>query len=171
MKNIIDFSKTRLKALQRFRKGKGRWGIYQGHFFVLNPDQTAICFIRPREFDASKGASVNFSPWAAPLHIGNYDINLETGEIVDTIKGEIVEIGSKPITSPFMDPYLYPWKHKESAAYVAAPRVGVGTAKLAMQTFEAFGIEALTMDFHSTFQFWEGYSRDTVLYIVTMGVR
>lgn len=170
MKNIIDFSKTRLKALQRFRKGKGPWGVYHGHFFVMNPNRTAICFIRPREFDAFKGANVNFSPWAAPLDIGNYEANLETGEIIDTIKGEAVDIESKPLTSQSLDYYLHPWNHDfgKGDPWCA---VACGTLKLAAQTFEAFGIKRITCENYPSFQYWSGQNNDMAVMIVTMGMR
>lgn len=171
MKNIMDVSKTQVKALQRFRKGKGRWGIYNGHLFIMNPEQTAIMYMRPLEFDASRcWDNWAFSPWIPPLDPTNYDINIETGDIIDTIKGEPVCIESKAITGDSLDVYLNPWKHDfgKGDAWCA---VAGGTLKLAAQTFEAFGIKRITCDNYPSFQYWSGQNHNMALVIVTMGVR
>lgn len=171
MKNIMDVSKTQVKALQRFRKGKGRWGIYNGHLFIMNPEQSAIMYMRPLEFDVSRcWDNWEFSPWEPPLEPTNYDINLETGDIIDTIKGETVFIESKAITGNSLDFYLNPWKHAIFIEKADWSAIASGTLKLAAQTFEAFGIKRITCDNYPGFQYWSGQNHDMAVMIVTMGM-
>lgn len=168
MKTLLDLNKKRVKAIARFRKGTAPWGVYDGHLFALNPDKTAVMFVRPRTH-GYPNTFTNFDP-RENLE-GAFVLDLDTCEFTNAA-GEAVTMDTLEHTSRTLDSYLYPWKASDHGrVHPEAQCVMIGTLKLAAQTFEDFGVDSVAVEYHGAFQWWAGHTRDTEVFIVTMGGR
>lgn len=168
MRTLLDLNKKRVKALARFRKGTAPWGIYDGHLFALNPDRTAVMFVRPRTH-AFPRTFASFPPYESLE--GAFTLDLDTGELLDA-EGDTVPLDTKELTSRALDAYLYPWKASSTGRVQPESQVVVlETLKLAAQTFADFGVSSVAVEYHGAFQWWCGNTRDNEVCIVTMGGR
>lgn len=168
MKTLLDLNKKRVKAIARFRKGTAPWGVYDGHLFALNPDRTAVMFVRPRTGNFPH-TFANFDPYVNLE--GAFVLDLDTCGFTDA-EGEPVPVETKELTSRALDSYLYPWKASDTGRVQPESQiVMIGTLKLAAQTFEDFGVQNVAVEYHGAFQWWAGNTRDTEVAIVTMGGR
>lgn len=169
MKNKFDMTKQQAKAIQRFRK-TAPWGIYSGHLFMLNPDRTAVAFVRPLEFDGTPARNVNLDPYAALCDA--YEIDLEKCEFRRLPDYAPLDIDAKDSNSRALENYLHPWTSKDAGRITPEGQtIGVGTWKAAADIFNAFGVKKIRAEYHAAFQYWEGQNRDICVICVTMGMR